>query len=244
MDEKRPAKAAGSPPKAKKENIHAGHRQRLRKKFLQLGADSLEPHELLELLLFYAVPRANTNPTAHELFRQFGSLKNVLTAPVEDLVRVEGLGESSALLISLVARLYCRAMVESMEESRDILDTTERLGKYFVALLAAESREVMYQLSLDAKGRLLKRFKVNEGSAAGVDFDVRKIVVNALSSNASMVVLAHNHPSGVALPSGADCAGTEAVREALDVVNIVLADHIIVADNDYVSFRESHLLRL
>ncbi len=73
---------------------------------------------------------------------------------------------------------------------------------------------------------------------------MRKIVVNALSSNASMVVLAHNHPSGVALPSGADCAGTEAVREALDVVNIVLADHIIVADNDYVSFRESHLLRL
>ena len=150
MDEKKPAKTAGNPSKAKKENIHAGHRQRLRKKFLQQGADSLEPHELLELLLFYAVPRANTNPTAHELLRQFGSLKNVLSAPVEDLVRVEGLGESSALLIALVARLYCRAMVDSMEESRDILDTTERLGRYFVALLASESREVMYQLSLDA----------------------------------------------------------------------------------------------
>lgn len=242
MDEKKPAKAAGSPSKAK--NIHAGHRQRLRKKFLQLGADSLEPHELLELLLFYAVPRANTNPTAHELLRQFGSLKNVLAAPVEDLVRVEGLGESSALLISLVARLYCRAVADSMEESRDILDTTERLGRYFVALLSPETREVMYQLSLDAKGRLLKRFKVNEGCTAGVDFDVRKIVVNAISSNASMVVLAHNHPSGVALPSDADCAGTEAVREALDVVNVKLVDHIIVADNDYISFRESHLLRL
>ena len=244
MDEKKPAKTAGNPSKAKKENIHAGHRQRLRKKFLQQGADSLEPHELLELLLFYAVPRANTNPTAHELLRQFGSLKNVLSAPVEDLVRVEGLGESSALLIALVARLYCRAMVDSMEESRDILDTTERLGRYFVALLASESREVMYQLSLDAKGRLLKRFKVNEGCAAGVDFDVRKIVVNAISSNASMVVLAHNHPSGVALPSDEDCAGTEAVREALDVVSVKLVDHIIVADNDFISFRESHLLRI
>ena len=237
MDEKKPAKTAGNPSKAKKENIHAGHRQRLRKKFLQQGADSLEPHELLELLLFYAVPRANTNPTAHELLRQFGSLKNVLSAP-------EGLGESSALLIALVARLYCRAMVDSMEESRDILDTTERLGRYFVALLASESREVMYQLSLDAKGRLLKRFKVNEGCAAGVDFDVRKIVVNAISSNASMVVLAHNHPSGIALPSDEDCAGTEAVREALDVVSVKLVDHIIVADNDFISFRESHLLRI
>lgn len=244
MDEKKPAGTAGNPSKAKKENIHAGHRQRLRKKFLQMGADSLEPHELLELLLFYAVPRANTNPTAHELLRQFGSLKNVLSAPVEDLVRVEGLGENSALLIALVARLYCRAMVDSMEESRDILDTTERLGRYFVALLATESREVMYQLSLDAKGRLLKRFKVNEGCAAGVDFDVRKIVINAISSNASMVVLAHNHPSGVALPSDEDCAGTEAVREALDVVSVKLVDHIIVADNDFISFRESHLLRI
>ena len=244
MDEKKTARTAGDPSKAKQGNLHAGHRQRLRKKFLQQGADSLEPHELLELLLFYAVPRANTNPTAHQLLRQFGSLKNVLSAPVEDLVRVEGLGESSALLITLVARLYCRAMVDSMEEDRDILDTTERLGRYFVALLAAEPREVMYQLSLDAKGRLLKRFKVNEGCTAGVDFDVRKIVINAISSNASMAVLAHNHPSGIALPSDEDCTGTEAVREALDVVGVKLVDHIIVADNDFVSFRESRLLRL
>lgn len=243
MDEKRPAKTAGNPSKAKKENIHAGHRQRLRKKFLQSGADSLEPHELLELLLFYAIPRANTNPTAHMLLDQFGSLKNVLSAPVEDLARVEGLGESSAVLLALVARLYCRAMVDSIEECRNILDTTERLGHYCIALLSAESREVMYQICLDAKGRLLKRFRVNEGSTSGVDFDVRKIVVNALGSNASMVVLTHNHPSGVALPSDEDFAGTDMVREALDTISVRLVDHIIVADNDYISFRDSHFLR-
>ena len=112
-----------------------------------------------------------------------------------------------------------------------------------VTLLSPERNEVMYQLCLDAKGRLLKRFKINEGNSGGVDFDVRKIAVNALSSNAVSVVLAHNHPSGLALPSQEDCAGTEEVREALAAIGVALADHIIVADNDYISFRDSHLLR-
>ena len=169
---------------AKKENVHAGHRQRLKNKYLSSGADVLEPHELLELLLFYAVPRANTNPIAHALIKRFGSLKNVLTAPVEELTKVEGVGESSALLISLFPRVYCRALSDSMEEEAEILDTSRRLGAYFVTLLSPERNEVMYQLCLDAKGRLLKRFKINEGNSGGVDFDVRKIAVNALSSNA------------------------------------------------------------
>ncbi|MCI9505140.1 MAG: DNA repair protein RadC [Oscillospiraceae bacterium] len=228
---------------AKKENVHAGHRQRLKNKYLSSGADVLEPHELLELLLFYAVPRANTNPIAHALIKRFGSLKNVLTAPVEELTKVEGVGESSALLISLFPRVYCRALSDSMEEEAEILDTSRRLGAYFVTLLSPERNEVMYQLCLDAKGRLLKRFKINEGNSGGVDFDVRKIAVNALSSNAVSVVLAHNHPSGLALPSQEDCAGTEEVREALAAIGVALADHIIVADNDYISFRDSHLLR-
>ena len=101
----------------------------------------------------------------------------------------------------------------------------------------------MYQLCLDAKGRLLKRFKINEGNSGGIDFDVRKIAVNALSSNAVSVVLAHNHPSGLALTSQEDCTGTEEVRDALAAIGVALADHIIVADNDYISFRDSHLLR-
>ena len=178
------------------------------------------------------MPRANTNPIAHALIKRFGSLKNVLTAPVEELTKVEGVGESSALLISLFPRVYCRALSDSMEEEAEILDTSRRLGAYFVT-----------QLCLDAKGRLLKRFKINEGNSGGVDFDVRKIAVNALSSNAVSVVLAHNHPSGLALPSQEDCAGTEEVREALAAIGVALADHIIVADNDYISFRDSHLLR-
>ena len=106
---------------AKKENVHAGHRQRLKNKYLSSGADVLEPHELLELLLFYAVPRANPNPIAHALIKRFGSLKNVLTAPVEELTKVEGVGESSALLISLFPRVYCRALSDSMEEEAGYL---------------------------------------------------------------------------------------------------------------------------
>lgn len=228
-------------PTAKKENIHTGHRRRLREKFLLYGADAFHDHELLELLLFYAKPRVDTNHIAHKLLNQFGSLQRVFAAPISEIAKVEGLGESSALLIAMIAPLYRRAMISEMKDEV-ILDTIERLGAYFTKLFVAEKFEVMYQLCLDAKGRKLKLYKINEGCPAGVGFNMREIVSNALVSNAAMVVLAHNHPSGVALPSPADETGTIQVREALEAISVTLADHIIVADNDYVSFRESHLL--
>ena len=220
---------------------HSGHRARKRRQFRDHGIDAFADHEVLELLLYYAVPRRDTNPIAHALMDRFGSLNAVLSAPVEELERVPGMGANAALLLKLVPQVYRRART-SITENEVILDTTERIGEFFVEQFVAQTSEVMYQLCLDAKGRLLSCRKVCEGDAASVGLNLRKIVENALLCNAVLVALAHNHPSGVALPSHEDKVATLQIKEALEAVNVRLADHIIVADDDYVSLRQEGLL--
>ena len=220
---------------------HSGHRERKRRQFRDHGIDAFADHEVLELLLYYAVPRRDTNPIAHALMDRFGSLNAVLSAPVEELERVPGMGANAALLLKLVPQVYRRARA-SITQNEVILDTTERIGEFFVEQFVAQTSEVMYQLCLDAKGRMLSCRKVCEGDASSVGLNLRKIVENALLCNAVMVALAHNHPSGVALPSHEDKIATLQVKEALESVHVRLADHIIVADDDYVSLRQEGLL--
>ena len=217
--------------------VHDGHRERRREQFLRHGADALADHELLELLLFYAIPRKDTNPIAHELLGQFGSLQAVLSAPVVELEKVPGMGRSAAALLKLVAPLYRRARV-SAAENEVVLDTTERIGAYFLELYVAEPREVMYQLCLDAKGRRINTYKVSEGEASGVTVNVRRTVENSIVCGAVMVALAHNHPSGLAFPSQEDKDATRQVQIALDAVGVRLVEHVIVADNDFISLRQ------
>lgn len=220
--------------------IHDGHRARKKEQFLQTGLDSFADHEALELLLFYAIPRRDTNPTAHLLLQKFGSLEGVFNASVEELQSVEGVGESAAVLLSMVPAVMRRSMRAPVKEK--ILNSVERCGKYFLELLRHERREVLYQACLDAKGKLVVCKKLSEGTADSAAFSVRQVVENALVADASMVVLAHNHVSGVALPSESDCIVTRRVREALRAVDVQLMDHIIVSDGDFVSMNQSVLL--
>ncbi len=220
--------------------VHDGHRQRKRDQFLAHGLDSMAEHEALELLLYYAIPRRDTNPIAHELIDRFGSLAGVLAAPWEELAKVPGVGPSAAALIAMVPQLYRRARASAVNEM--ILDSVERIGAFFREQFTAQNREVLYQLCLDAKGRMLCCKMICEGDVGGVTFNVRKIVENALLYNAVMVALAHNHPSGFAVPSDSDIAATREVRDALAAVHVELVDHIIVADDDYVSLRHTGLL--
>ena len=159
-----------------------------------------------------------------------------------ELERVPGLGRNAAVLLKLVPELYRKAIL-SASANETVLNTTDRIGEFFRDLLAGQSKEVMYQLCLDAKGRKLHVYKLGEGDVGSVGLNVRRIMENALHTNAMMVVLAHNHPSGVALPSREDETATELAREALDAMGVALVDHIIVADNDYVSLRESGRIR-
>lgn len=220
--------------------IHDGHRARKKEQFRQTGLDSFADHEALELLLYYAIPRRDTNPTAHLLLQKFGSLEGVFNASVEELQSVEGVGENAAILLSMLPAIVRRSMRAPAKEK--ILNSVERCGKYFLELLRHERREVLYQACLDAKGKLIVCKKLSEGNADSAAFSARQVVENALVADASLVVLAHNHISGVALPSEIDCVVTRRVRDALRAVDINLSDHIIVSDNDYVSMNQSGLL--
>ena len=221
--------------------IHDGHREKMRARFLATGLEGFADHEALELLLYYAIPRRDTNPLAHALIERYGSLRGVLTAPVEDLERVPGVGERAAVLIHLVARMYERSRTE--ESSRPvILNSTEKAGEYLLHRLAGKAREEVYQLCLDRKGKLLACKRLTEGGGSWAELNVRRLVENVLLLSASAVILGHNHPSGVALPSQEDFTATEKVREALSAVGVTLLDHIIVADDDFVSMADSGYL--
>ena len=221
--------------------IHDGHREKMRQRFMTGGLDAFADHEILELLLYYAIPRRDTNPIAHALMERYGSLPAVLAAPMEDLKRTEGIGESAAVLLHLVPQVCRRARLAQVGEDQ-VLNSSERAGAYLLECFDGESREVIYQLCLDRKGKLLACKRLGEGSVASADLDVRRLVENAILTGARAVILAHNHPSGVALPSDGDYTATMRVRAALNAIGIELADHIIVADGDFVSMADSGYL--
>ena len=221
--------------------IHDGHRARKKAQFRAHGLDAFADHEALDLLLYYAIPRVDTNPVAHRLMERFGSLDGVLSASVEELEKVEGVGENAATLLSLILPLVRRSRMTASKQPV-ILNGKEAAGAYFIDLFFGVRDEHLYEACLDAKGKLLQCFKVADGSVDTVNLNMRVIVENALKCGASAVVLSHNHPSGVALPSEDDNLTTLMVYDALRTVGVVLLDHIIVADDDFVSLWDNGLL--
>lgn len=218
-------------------SIHQGHRARLKERFEKEGLEHFSDVNALELLLFYAVPRQDTNPIAHALLERFGSLAGVLDAREEDLVQVPGVGRSAATLLHLIPALMGRYMQQSRELG-DILSTTTQCGQYLLPYFFSARDEKVYLLSLDAKCKVLDCRLIHTGSVNTAGVSVRKIVEAAISANATSVVLAHNHTSGIALPSEADKATTARLFEALKAVDVLLADHIIVANDDFVSLAD------
>ena len=219
--------------------IHDGHRANVRRRFLQAGLDAFADHEALELLLFYAIPRRDTNEIAHTLIDRYGSLEAVLNAPQEDLEKVDGIGENAAVLLRLVPQLWQKARLTSVKQER-ILNNIDSAGAYLVERFSDAPRsEVVFQLCLDRKGKLLACKRMGEGGPASVVMDVRKLLENAILTSASSVILGHNHPSGVALPSDDDYYATLRAKEVLATIGVELLDHIIVADQDFVSMRQS-----
>lgn len=222
-------------------SVHEGHRQRKKEQFREHGLDAFADHEALELLLYYAIPRQDTNPIAHRLIERFGSLEGVFSASTYELQKVEGVGENAATLIRLLFPL-CRRVRTSGGRHEVIFNTRENIGAYFIELFLGERREVFYEACLDAKGKLLACYRLAEGSPDQVTINMRRVVENALNANASLVVLSHNHPSGVALPSKEDNQTTLQIKRALADIGVQLVDHVIVADGDFVCLRDNGLL--
>ena len=220
------------------ESIHKGHRERLKQRFLEEGLDNFTEIQVLELLLFYAIPRSDTNPLAHALLEHFGCLAQVLEADVEELKKVPGIGDHAATLLALVIDL-CRYYQVTCAQQTEILTTLDECGKYLVPRFFGRTRETVFLLCLDAKCKVLCCKEIGEGSVNTAAISVRKVVETALSANATTVILAHNHPSGIAVPSNEDIQTTQRIAAALSAVEIHLADHIVVADGDYVSMVQS-----
>lgn len=222
--------------------VHDGHREKMRSRFRSGGIDHFADHEALELMLYYAIPRINTNEIAHRLIDRYGSLQAVLDAPIEDLQKVSGVGEAAATLIHLFPAVVRKAGVEDAGREL-VLNSTQAAGDYLLHCFAGEKVEVVYLLCIDRKGKLLAAKRMAEGGIASAELNVRKLVEHALLTGATSAILSHNHPSGVALPSDEDYTATQQVYNALNTISVRLLDHIIVADGDYVSMADSGFLR-
>lgn len=223
-------------------SVHDGHRQRLRERFLTDGLDHFDEINVLELLLFYCIPRKDTNEIAHKLLDQFGSLPNVLDAPAEELRKVKDIGDNAATFLSLISSVNRYYQMKKAEQT-GILTSIEQCNSYLVSKFLGRRNETVYLLCLDAKCKVICCRQVGEGTVNSAGISVRKIVEVALAVNATSVVLAHNHPSGIALPSAEDIHTTQQVANALKAVDVTLVDHIVVADDDYVSLALSGLYR-
>lgn len=220
---------------------HDGHRQRMRERFLKQGLDGFAPHEVLELMLFYAIPQKNVNPLAHQLLEKFGSLHNVLEAEPRQLCQVKGIGEYAAAFLSLFAPVARYAQIERAGE-RVTLTTRRQAEDFCTRLLEGERREVFYAICLNGQMQVLFSAMIAKGSLTDVPAYPRLVAEAALLHNAHSVMLCHNHPGGSLTPSQEDVEATRQLGAMLQGLEITLIDHMIVADGKALSMVACHLI--
>lgn len=224
------------------ERLHHGHRERMRDRALKAGLDGFADHEVLEMLLFSVIPRANTNPVAHRLLQRFGSLSAVLEADPRDLAGVQGVGRRGGVFLSLFPHFSRRYLHDRVTRNPPRLTDPEAVASYLVPLMAGRAEEVVYLLCLDAQCRVQFPALLSSGTVAEAHVHPRQAVEVALRHRAVSAILAHNHPSHNPSPSGADHKLTERISQALAAVDIPLLDHVIVAGDRTFSFEREGLL--
>ena len=220
------------------ENLHEGHRKRMKERFIKSGLDDFAPHNILELLLFYSIPRGDTNPVAHRLIDTFGSLSGVFDATPEELAKVDGVGENSAILISMIPQI-ARKYLEDKADTANIVGGCSDIGAFLLPKFVGRTNEALMMVSIDNKNKIISCSVVAEGTVDSAKVSRRKIMEEAMKVKATRVILAHNHPCGVAVPSSEDVVMTKEIGRLFDQVGIELVDHIIVANDDYVSMAAS-----
>ncbi|MEG1932931.1 MAG: DNA repair protein RadC [Pygmaiobacter sp.] len=221
--------------------VHDGHRKRLEKRFLENGIESFEAVNVLELLLFFTHKRCDTNEIAHALLERFDTFSGVLDAPYDMLLEVPGIGPASASLLKLVQAITGFYMNDRVDSCK-IINSTQSAGRYFVPRFIGKRNEEVHVLLLDDKNKILRCTKLFEGTVNMAPITVKKVISEVVATNATGVILAHNHPGGLALPSANDKRATAQLCQALGLINVRFIDHIIVAENDYVSMADSGML--
>ena len=220
---------------------HGGHRQRLRERFEHYGLDSFSDVNALELLLFYALPRQDTNPLAHALLDHFGSLEAVLEATDEELRAIPGMGENAALFLRLIPAMSRRYLL-CKSGKIDQITNPEAAGEYMLPFFLYQQEERIYGLFLDSRCHVLSCEELSKGVIDAAEIGVRILIERALDLKCCYVILAHNHPSGVIVPSTEDEIATLRLRQALNTVGITLSDHLIIYGDSYMSMSEVGIL--
>jgi DNA repair protein RadC len=218
-----------------------GHRERLRKKFMTAGMDALHDHEVLELILTYVVRQQDVKDRAKELLREFGSLKEVVDAEIEDLEKVPGIGKNSVILLKLVKETAALYLKQKAKEKRQVSCTTELLD-FCRTVMGAKKDEEFCVIYLDAQNQIIEFETIQKGIVNQAVVYPRQVLESALKKKASAIILAHNHPSGHVRPSDADIRLTKTIQETAKVLDILVHDHIIIGENRFFSFREEGLM--
>lgn len=226
---------------AEGKNPHSGHRSRVKQQFLTYGGEHLHDHQILELILFYALPQRDVNPLAHTLLDTFGNLHSLMNAPASELKKVEGISDHTAALIKLFPEVARRYYQEEIDPGT-IVNCSEDAAAVLSPCFVGAEVEMVYLLCADAKGKLLGCERITRGAVDAVLVDQRRIVEKALQYRASQIYVAHCHINGLARPSMEDISSTRRLQQTLESMGISLADHLIFADGDYVSLAQSGML--
>jgi len=225
----------------KKQPLYKGHRSRLKKRYTTSGIDTLQDYEVLELLLFYAIPRRDTKTLAKDLLKKFGSLKKLMDADLKEIEALFGMSSQAPLLIRLIKDLGTLYLQEKAMETPQI-SSTKALLDYCMASMGGLQDEHFSVIFLNAQNRMIKTEVIQEGIVNQAAVYPRKILENAIKYKASAIILVHNHPSGNIKPSDADIRLTRTLQDTARVLDILIHDHIIVGENRYFSFREEGLM--
>lgn len=221
------------------ENLHTGHRERIRKAYCEHGMDGMADHAVLELLLTYAIPRRDVNDTAHLLLNRFGSLNNVFAADPRELMQVDGIGESAAVFLHLVFDLHRRLNLQSLQnaDGRARLENPQDACRYALALSAADRHETLRVISLDSTMAVIHADILEIGTPTKVHFEPRRVVETALLHKARYLILMHNHPSNILVPSADDIETAKMIQEIASKLEIDVRDQLILTKNAAYSYQ-------
>ncbi len=218
------------------EDFKTGHRQRIKQKYIENKNSLSADYEILELLLTYSIPRVDVKPIAKRLLKECGGLDNVLNLSIDNLKKIEGVGDNTAILISLIREINLRA-AKSRNANIKMFKNHNEVLEYFGNLLNNENNEIIVLVCLDNANRIINVHYISEGTASEASASPRKIMTAVIADNAVSVIIAHNHPNTSPFPSGSDINFTIGLRDTLNTIKVRLIDHVIVGCGDIVSMK-------
>jgi len=221
---------------------NSGHRQRLRERFAKSGFSGFHDYEVLEFLLTYIFRQGDVKPIAKKLIKEFGSFTKVLDAAPSELEKIEGMGKFSAISLSALRGALQYYFADSVKINKMQLSKMTDLVKFVSSQIANKKNEVFIAIYLNEKNEVLDVTEFSEGTVSQAAAYPRRIVEAALEYKATSIILSHNHPDGVAEPSDSDIQITDEIKKALQLVEVSLQEHIIIANKDYYSFRREGIL--